>query len=78
VNQGARGYCLREKTEGRKSRDTVPLNKNKNLIFRALFCQYLPPLANNFEYFERHYLAVLKTLISQSFLIRGPGGTFFE
>jgi hypothetical protein len=24
--QGPRGYCLMKKTEGRKSRDTVPLN----------------------------------------------------
>jgi hypothetical protein len=25
MNQGPRGYCLMKKTEGRKSRDTVPL-----------------------------------------------------
>jgi hypothetical protein len=27
VNQGPRGYCLMKKTEGRKSRDTVPLRE---------------------------------------------------
>jgi hypothetical protein len=28
VNQGPRGNCLMKKTEGRKSRDTVPLSKS--------------------------------------------------
>jgi hypothetical protein len=27
MNQGTQGYSLTKKTEGRKSRDTVPLNK---------------------------------------------------
>jgi hypothetical protein len=32
VNQGPRGECLMKKTEGRKSRDTVPL-KGLGVIF---------------------------------------------
>jgi hypothetical protein len=28
MNQGPRGDCLMKKTEGRKSRDTVPLNNH--------------------------------------------------
>jgi hypothetical protein len=28
MNQGTQGYSLTEKTEGRKSRDTVPLSAN--------------------------------------------------
>jgi hypothetical protein len=27
MNQGTRGYCLPKKTEGRKSRETVPLKQ---------------------------------------------------
>jgi hypothetical protein len=29
MNQGTQGYCLPKKTEGRKSRETVPLNRIK-------------------------------------------------
>jgi hypothetical protein len=28
MNQGPRGFCLMKKTEGRKSRDTVPFKRN--------------------------------------------------
>jgi hypothetical protein len=27
MNQGTKGYCLPKKTEGRKSRETVPLRR---------------------------------------------------
>jgi hypothetical protein len=33
MNQGTQGYSLTKKTEGRKSRDTVPLNKGKQFEF---------------------------------------------
>jgi hypothetical protein len=33
VNQGPRGDCLMKKTEGRKSRDTVPLNPGLTFFF---------------------------------------------
>jgi hypothetical protein len=33
MNQGAQGYSLTKKTEGRKSRDTVPLTKCKKTAY---------------------------------------------
>jgi hypothetical protein len=35
VNQGPRGDCLMKKTEGRKSRDTVPLNSVVTLCYET-------------------------------------------
>jgi hypothetical protein len=32
MNQGTQGYCLPKKTEGRKSRETVPLNQTSKLF----------------------------------------------
>jgi hypothetical protein len=42
VNQGPRGYYLMKQTEGRKSRDTVPLTMV--LLFSYLPLLYLVPL----------------------------------
>jgi hypothetical protein len=36
MNQGTQGYSLMKKTEGRKSRDTVPLSKNTTLILYSI------------------------------------------
>jgi hypothetical protein len=33
---GAQGYCLMKKTEGRKSRDTVPLRAVSSISFKRL------------------------------------------
>jgi hypothetical protein len=37
VNHGPRGYCLMKKTEGRKSRDTVPLIDESPSIMEIMY-----------------------------------------
>jgi hypothetical protein len=38
MNQGTQGYSLTKATEGRKSRDTIPLNMNRqHMILRLKY-----------------------------------------
>jgi hypothetical protein len=41
MSQGTQGYSLTKKTEGRKSRDTVPLNYEYVKYFRSQMLLYI-------------------------------------
>jgi hypothetical protein len=57
MNQGTQGYSLMKKTEGRKSRDTVPLKS-------ALYTQLLQNQIANFLLAENYlYAADVKPLM---------------
>jgi hypothetical protein len=43
VNQGPRWDCLIKKTEGQKSRDTVPLTRSNHKIYRLINAKFPEP-----------------------------------
>jgi hypothetical protein len=59
MNQGTQGYSLTNKTEGRKSRDTVPLNK-------ANTCVALPNAC------RRSFPSVITTIMDQKVQLSKP------
>jgi hypothetical protein len=51
MNQGPRGDCFMNKTEGQKSRDNVPLTQKHNLLYSIQLCWLL---ILQQEMYERH------------------------